>query len=422
MTSPARPTAAVIGSGVAGLTAAYLLQRRYDVHLFEADERLGGHAHTHDVELHSGQVAGLDSGFLVHNERTYPHLLRLFRELGVATQASEMSMSVHCDGCGLEYAGARGLAGLFAQRSALRRPRYLALLAQVKRFHRRARALLTSGDDAETLGEFLHRGRFTRYFAHHFVLPLVSSVWSCGFDGARGYPARYLFTFLDHHGALTVTGSPQWRTVSGGSRTYVDRTAKQLTAVNTATPVRAVTRHADGVVVRDDADDAHRVDRVVLATHADQALRLLTDATPDERRLLGAFEFLPSEAVLHSDGSVLPAAPGARASWNYRMASCASDDRRVRISYDVKRLQRIDDPGDYVVTLNAAESIDPAAVLARMTYAHPTYTRESVAAQRELPTINAGRTAFAGAWHGWGFHEDGCASGARAAGSFGAGW
>jgi predicted NAD/FAD-binding protein len=422
-----RPTVAVIGSGVAGLTAAYLLQRRNDVHLFEADDRLGGHAHTHDVAMSNGRVEGLDSAFLVHNDRTYPNLLRLFAELGVSTQDSEMSMSVRCDGCGLEYAGSKGMAGLFAQRSNAVRPRYLAMLVQVKYFHRRARALLDSPAEAGgahemTLQEFLDAGRFSDYFTNHFMLPLVAAVWSCGFDGARGYPARYLFTFLDNHGMLSVTGSPQWRTVTGGSRNYVERAAKNLSAVNTATPIRAVARQADGVQIRDESDQLHHADSVVIATHPDQALRLLADPTIDESRLLSAFEYLPSTTLLHTDSSVLPRNERARASWNYRMDSCSSDDKRVRISYDLKMLQRITDDADYAVTLNPDGDVDPATVIAEMTYAHPTYTRGSVAAQRELPILNDGRTAFAGAWQGWGFHEDGCASGVRAAESLGSGW
>jgi predicted NAD/FAD-binding protein len=423
MSSTPRQTVAVIGSGVAGLTAAHLLQRQFDVHLFEADDRLGGHAHTHDVALTNGQVAGLDSAFLVHNDRTYPNLLRLFAELGVATQDSEMSMSVRCDGCGLEYAGSKGLGGLFAQRSNVIRPRYLAMLAQVTYFHRRARAVLADPEGADqTLQEFLDAGHFTEYFTNHFMLPLVAAVWSCGFDGARGYPARYLFTFLDNHGMLSVTGSPRWRTVVGGSRNYVERAAKNLSGVNTATPIRTISRTPEGVQIRDEADQLHDADRVVIATHPDQALRLLADPTADETRLLSAFEYLPSTTLLHTDGTVLPRNPAARASWNYRMDSCRSDDTRVKISYDLKILQRITDDADYVVTLNADGAVDPSRVLAEMNYAHPTYTRASVAAQRELSSINDGRTAFAGAWQGWGFHEDGCASGVRAAESFGATW
>ena len=418
-----RPTVAVIGSGVAGLTAAYLLQRRFDVTLYESDNRLGGHAHTHDVVLSNGHVAGLDTGFLVHNHRTYPNLIRLFDELGVATQASEMSMSVSCRGCGLEYAGARGLSGLFPTFDTARRPRYLAMLAQVKRFHRLARRVLSQPEDHRTLGTFISEHHFSRYFAHHFLLPLVSCVWSCGFEGARNYPARYLFAFLDHHGMLSVTGSPQWRTVVGGSRSYVDRAAKELSGVLTSTPVRAVIREAAGVVVHDDSDQRESFDHVVLATHPDQALGLLVAPTALESRLLGSFAYLSSHTLLHTDSSVLPHANRAKASWNYTMADCDSDDRAVRVSYDLNRLQRIDDPTTtYLVTLNDLDGVDPSRILDKMDYAHPTYTPTSVAAQKELPTLNDGRVAFAGAWQGWGFHEDGCASGVRAAQSLGVDW
>src|SRR6195952_2570144 len=203
-----RTRVAVVGSGVAGLTAAYLLQRKFDVVLFEADDRLGGHAHTHDVPMSNGQVAGLDTGFLVHNRKTYPNLWRLFAELDVATQESEMSMSVRCDGCGLEYAGARGIRGLFAQPSAALRPKYLAMLVQVRKFHAEAHKVLAAPNDLRTLGEFIDQGQYSEYFANHFLLPVVACVWSCGFDGARNYPARYLFAFLEHHGMLAVTGSP----------------------------------------------------------------------------------------------------------------------------------------------------------------------------------------------------------------------
>ncbi|MET8846031.1 FAD-dependent oxidoreductase [Amycolatopsis sp. NPDC004625] len=420
-TSPER--VAVIGAGVAGLTAAYLLQRRYEVLLFEAEPRLGGHAHTHDVLSDDGATVAVDSGFIVHNERTYPHLLRLFAALQVRTRGTEMSMSVRCEGCGLEYAGAKGLAGLFAQPGNAARVPYLRMLAEVTRFHRHARRMLQATPDHEvTLGAFLASGGYTRFFVEHFVLPLVSAVWSADQATSLRYPARYLFEFLHNHGLLSVTGSPQWKTVVGGSRAYVDRAAKHLTAVHLSTPVRAVTRTAHAVEVRDDADDVHRVGKVVIATHPDQALALLADPTDDERAVLGAFRYSCNETWLHTDASLLPRSPRARASWNYLKARCRSDGSPVLVSYHMNRLMGLAEPQDYLVTLNATDRIAPTSVLARMRYEHPVYTPESVAAQRRLPRLNTGQTAFAGAYHGWGFHEDGCAAGVRAAAALGVGW
>ncbi|WP_086828802.1 NAD(P)/FAD-dependent oxidoreductase [Allokutzneria sp. NRRL B-24872] len=418
-----RDRVAVIGSGVAGLTAAYLLQRRYDVVMFERDERVGGHAHTHDVPAPDGGMVAVDSGFIVHNQRTYPNLLRLFGELGVSTQDSEMSMSVRCEGCGLEYAGAKQIGGLFAQPRNLVKPAYLRMLAEVTRFHKHARRVLAEPDAGDvTLGAFLAIGGYSSYFVDHFVLPVVSAVWSSSREVSKQYPARYLFEFLRNHGMLAVGGSPQWKTVTGGSRSYVERAVKGLTAVHVSTPIRAVHRDADGVDIRDDADELHRVDRVVIATHPDQALRLLGDATEEESAVLGAFQYSRNETWLHKDASLLPRAEGARASWNYLKPSCRSDSNEVVVSYHMNRLMRLSEPEDYVVTLNAPTRIAKESVIAKMVYEHPIYTPESVAAQAKLPGLATGRTAFAGAYHGWGFHEDGCASGVRAAEAFGAGW
>lgn len=418
---------AVIGAGVAGLTAAYLLRERYDVTLFEADDRLGGHAHTHDVPTADGRMLPVDSGFIVHNDRTYPHLLRLFGELGVATRDTEMSMSVRCEGCGLEYAGGRGAAGLFPGRTAAR-PAYLRMLGEVRRFHRQARRLLDGGaPDDLTVGEFTSAGRYSPYFVDHFMVPLVSTVWSSGSALSLRYPAAYLFRFLDHHGLLSVSGSPRWRTVEGGSRAYVERIAKNLPSVRAATPVRAVERDAAGVTVRDEADGAHRTDRVVIAVHSDQALRLLADPTREERAVLGAIPYESNATLLHTDGSVLPVSRGARACWNYLRTGCRASGSveqmtAVLVSYDMNRLQGHAAPSDHVVSLNSADRVRPEAVLARMTYEHPVYTPESVAARDRLPELTTGRTAYAGAYHGWGFHEDGCASGVRAAAAFGVRW
>ena len=417
---------AVIGAGVSGLTAAYLLRHRYDVTLFEAQPRLGGHAHTQDVVAPDGSSVAIDTGFIVHNRRTYPNLLRLFAELGVATQETEMSMSVSCRGCGLEYAGGRGLAGLVPTAGVLGRPRYLRMLAEVNRFHRQAHRMLDepAGDGpagGQTLGEFLAAGGYSAYFVSHFALPLVAAVWSAGERTSMRYPARYLFEFLRNHGMLSVTGSPRWRTVVGGSRTYVERVAATLGAVRAGAPVRAVRRHETGVEVVDEAGRTHHASRVVIATHADGALDLLADATVAEKQVLGAFTYSRNETWLHTDSSVLPSSPRAVSSWNYLKPSC-DPAGPVLVSYYLNRLMRLAEPRDYVVSLNAAELVDDTSVLSTMVYEHPVYTPESVAAQGRLPDLTTGRTAFAGAYHGWGFHEDGCASGVRAATALGAGW
>jgi predicted NAD/FAD-binding protein len=418
-----RPQAAVVGAGVAGLTAAYVLQQAYDVTLYEADDRLGGHAHTHDIAAADGRMLALDTGFLVHNERTYPNLVRLFAELGVATRDTEMSLSVRCEGCGLEYAGSRGPLGLFPTAGSLVRPAYLGMLAAVPSFYRDARRLLGSLDrDAPTLGDFLRAGGYRPYFVGHFVVPLVAAVWSCSPGDALNYPARYLFEFLANHGMLSVTGAPSWRTVIGGSRSYVDQIAKQLTSVQVGVPVRAISRAPGGVDIHDGDGGTRRFSRAVVATHPDQALRLLDSPTSAEREVLGAFRYTSSEVVLHTDAGLLPRAPAARASWNYLLRGCADGAANVHVSYHLNRLQGLDEATDYLVTLNAAGRVRPGFVVEKMTYAHPLYTPESVVAQRRLPGLNTPALAFAGAYHGWGFHEDGCRSGIEAASALGVGW
>ena len=419
----ARPRAAVVGAGVAGLTAAYLLQRAYDVTLYEADDRLGGHAHTHDIATGDGRLVTLDTGFIVHNARAYPRLLRLFGELGVATRDAEMSMSVRCEGCGLEYAGARGARGLFAASGSRARPEYLAMLAAIPVFYASARRLLGApGQDALTFGEFLVRGRYRPYFVRHFAVPLVSAVWSCPPADALGYPARYLFEFLGHHGMLSVARSAGWRTVVGGSRAYVERIAKQLTSVRTGVPVRAIRRVPGGVDIHAGEGRAERFSCVVVSTHPDQALRLLDQPTRAEQEVLGAFRYTSSQVLLHTDARLLPSAPGARASWNYLLPGCRGTAGQVTVSYHLNRLMGLAEEADYLVTLNDAGRVRADRVLARMTYGHPVYTAESVAAQHRLASLNTPVIAYAGAYHGWGFHEDGCRSGAQAARSLGVAW
>ncbi len=416
---------AVIGGGISGLTAGYVLSHTDDVTLFEAGNRLGGHADTHLVVPAAGPSMPVDTGFIVCNERTYPLLTRLFGELGVTTRPAEMSMSVQCAGCGLQYAGQRGLAGLAAGLSQ-GRGRYLRMLAEVPRFHRAARRLLATPRAGDlTFGEFLDQGGYSAYFQAHFALPLVAAVWSCPPGTALSYPAEYLFRFLANHGMLSISGSPPWRTVVGGSRSYVERVAKRLQTVRVSAPVRAVHRHPGGVEVHDASGEALTFDAVVIATHPDQALRLLARPTQAEQDVLGAFRYIPNPALLHTDARLLPSRRGARASWNYELSHCRPGQVSLeapRISYHMNRLQSLSAAEDYIVTLGGEGVVDPDLVIDRMDYSHPAYTPASVAAQRRLPELNTGVTAFAGAYHGWGFHEDGCRSGAEAARALGGTW
>jgi predicted NAD/FAD-binding protein/DUF1365 family protein len=330
-------------------------------------------------------------------------------------------MSVRDEGTGLEYAGALGWRGLFPTWRALSSPGYLRMLAEIPRFHRRARALLAHQvDDDESLGEFLVRGGFSAFFTRHFMEPLVAAVWSCDPAVAQDYPARYLFEFLNHHGMLTITGSPPWRTVVGGSRSYVERIAAGLDRVRTETKVTAVAEKRAGVEVTDGNGLTTTYDAVVIATHPDQALAMLTHPTRAQQAVLSAIPYSENVALLHTDQRLLPHARAARASWNFLRPG---DDRgRVTVTYDLTRLQRLETSTRYLVTLGGEDLVDPDTVITRREYSHPLYTPSSVAAQRHLPEANTDRIAFAGAYHGWGFHEDGARSGVAAAEHLGLRW
>ena len=424
----ARPSAAVIGGGVSGLTAAYLLAKTHHVTLFEADERIGGHAHTHDVPLTDGSTAAVDSGFIVLNDRTYPMLRRMFAELGVETRPTEMSMSITCDECGLNYVGGRGAGGIFAQRRRAFDPTFWRMLLSIRRFQKVAVRLLEEQPDSDlTYGDFLDQHGFSRHFVTHYALPIVSCVWSMGHREALDYPAAYLFAFLHHHGFLVLGDAPTWHTVVGGSRSYVGAITDRLDVVHRRTRVTAVSRKPDSVEI--DAvptaggpGEHHSFDKVVVATHADEALRLLTDAGEEEIALLGAFGYSTNVAHLHRDESVLPQRRTGRASWNYRLEGCAATTDHSKVSYWMNRLQGHPETDPLVVTLNPDDAEAPRDTIATMTYLHPTYTAASVAAQKDLPSLNTDRLAFAGAYQGWGFHEDGCRSGVAAAEALGATW
>lgn len=422
---------AVVGSGVSGLTAAYLLARRFEVTLYESQDRLGGHAHTHSVTADDGQELALDTGFLVHNTRTYPHLRRLFRELGVAAQPTEMSMSIREETSGLEYAGGRGMKGVLAQRRRAVSPSFVRMLTEVKRFHRRAHAHLAAGsDDSMTFGDFLTQHGFSSDFRRLYAVPVVACVWSSGTQTALDYPATYLFTFLQNHGMLEVKNSPQWLTVVGGSRTYVEAVAAGIQAVHRGRAVTSIARTDSGVSISDQHGQVDDFAAVVLATHADEALALLADPTPTEKDVLGAFRYSLNETVLHTDDRFLPRAEQARASWNYlipadgraRVTSDTGADQPPIVTYWLNRLQNLPTEQKFLVTLGARERIDPAAVIEVMQYTHPIYDPPALAAQKRLPELTSATTTYAGAYHGWGFHEDGARSGVGAAAAFGVSW
>ncbi|MFD8755169.1 NAD(P)/FAD-dependent oxidoreductase [Kitasatospora sp. NPDC059577] len=417
--TPERRRIAVVGAGVAGLTAAWELRRAgAAVELFEADGRLGGHAHTQRVPAPDGRRLALDTASLIHDERTSPHLARLLSDLGVPTRDADMSISVHCQGCGLAYAGADGPAGLLARPDPPLRHRYLRLLADIPRFRARARRLLaTPGASDPTLRDFLLDECFSGYFLHHYLIPLAAAAPPRAPEPAGDHPARHLFALLDHHGLLTETGPPAWRTVTGGSAAYVRRIADRLTTVHRNTPVRAVHRHLDGVTLTTGDGRRAEADAVVIATHADQALELLADPTRAEREVLAAFRHTSTPTVLHRDASVLPRDHWARSAWNYRMPHCTAPAGTARISHHLNRLLRLDTAEDYLVTRNESphDPVPEDLVISRTVHEHPVHTAESVAAQRLLPRLTTGRTAFAGAHHGWGSHEDGCRSGLAAA-------
>lgn len=412
---------AVIGSGVSGLVAAHVLSRSSTVTLYEADDRSGGHAHTHDVVLADGTLVPVDSGFIVHNDRTYPTLRRLFAELGVATQPTDMSMSVFSPTDHWQYAGGQGLRGIFADARTSSRPAFLRMLWEVRRFHQQARAFLGGPDPELPVREWLADRSFSDTFHRYFMTPLVAAVWSCDDDDALDYPARSLFTFLEHHGMLSVGGSPAWRTVVGGSRAYVDKVVSGVADVRLATPVVDVRRlAAGGVRISDATGVADDFDAVVVATHPQQALAVLADPTDTQVRVLGGIGYSVNQAVLHRDPSVLPTSSAARASWNYRL----DGDAGVLVTYDLTRLMRLPSPAGerILVTLNGSDRIDKATVIAEMTYEHPLFDSGAVAAQHELAACGDDTIAFAGAYHGWGFHEDGALSGLRAAQRIGGVW
>lgn len=412
---------AVVGSGISGLGSAWLLSRRHEVTLYEADARLGGHTHTHDIRLDDRNYA-IDTGFIVHNPAHYPLLTRLFDELKVPSQPTTMSFSVHDAASGLEY-NATTLDTLFCQRRNLVSPRFWGMVGDLRRFYRIAPVLLDEDGDGPTLGEYLDRHRFGAAFRDQHLVPMASALWSSPPAQILAFPAKYLVRFMANHHMLQVSGRPEWRVVQGGSKRYIEAMEARWDGrvhVRLSTPVRAIVRDAEGVDVHGDGDTL-RYDHVVLACHADQALSLLADADNVERDVLGAIRYQANDTVLHTDSRMLPRNRRAWAAWNAHLPVDAGE--ACTVSYCMNLLQRIDAPRTFVVTLNRSEAIDPDQVLARMRYHHPVYSHASVAAQaRRAEVQGRHRTWFAGAYWGWGFHEDGLRSAVDVADGLGVPW
>ena len=413
---------AIVGSGISGLAAAHALRSHAQVSLFEAGSWFGGHTHTVDVTLPTPQgpvTHGVDTGFLVFNERTYPRLIALFAELGVATVKSDMSFSVQVAKAfgdrPLEWSGS-SLNTVFAQRANLGRPRFLRMLRDLLRFNRLATRTAQAGQEGgmlQPLGEFLREQRFSDEFRDWYLLPMIGCIWSCPTDQMLRFPVATLIRFCHNHGLLQVTDRPQWWTVAGGARNYVARILEQVPDKRLNTPVQRVSRDGAGVVVVTDGG-TERFDQVVLATHPDQALALLADPSVQERQVLGAIRYQRNHAVLHTDTSVLPQNRSAWAAWNYERAAAAGNpqDAQVCLHYWLNRLQPLPWRQPVMVSLNPAREIARTCIMGEYDYEHPVFDLAAIRAQRDVPLLQGQRrTWFCGAWMGYGFHEDGLKAG-----------
>jgi predicted NAD/FAD-binding protein len=406
---------AIVGTGIAGLGAAQRLWRAHDLTLFEAGDHVGGHTHTHQLEI-GGAPLAVDSGFIVFNERNYPRLCRLFRELDVAWQASDMSFSVRVEPSGLEWAG-ENLDTLYAQRKNLLRVGFQRMVYDIWRFGREAEGLLTGRHGDPALGEWLERRNYSREFVEHYLVPMGSAIWSAPPGELRQIPARFLVQFFENHGMLSLRRRPQWLCVRGGSQRYVEALIRPFVQrIRLRTPVRRVRRLERDVELDLGPRGLERFDQVVLATHSDQALRLLADPSAEELAVLGAIPYQENEALLHTDARLLPRRRKCWSSWNYHVLPAAQAGAAAAVSYWMNRLQSLATPEPLLVTLNHGLAVDPARVLRRMRYHHPLFTRQALRARERKPSIDGQRrTWFCGAYWGWGFHEDGLASGQEVA-------
>lgn len=397
---------AIVGGGIAGLSAAWLLKDRYAVTLFEKNAYIGGHSNTLTVDTAQGPVA-IDTGFVVYNERNYPLLTALFATLGVRTQATDMSFAASIDDGRLEYAGS-GLKALFAQRSNLLRPAHWRMLKEILRFNHAAKHTIKSGDARDlSLGEYLARGGYGPELANHYLLPMAAAIWSCPTPTMREFPATSFLHFFENHGLLDLKNRPQWRTVVGGSRSYVQRMLEDIDAVQRSCGARAIRRDARGVHIHTEDGQARHFDEVVLACHADEALGLVQDATPDERALLGSFAYQENRTLLHSDAALMPRREAVWSSWNYLARSRDKQTQAVSVSYWMNRLHRLEVVRQFFVSLNPLREPRAETLIAEMSYHHPVFNQAAIAAQARLHEIQGVRgTWFCGSYAGYGFHED----------------
>ncbi|MEP7363425.1 MAG: FAD-dependent oxidoreductase [Acidobacteriota bacterium] len=409
---------AVVGAGIAGMSAAYYLSRKYEVHLFEREPRLGGHTHTHQIKTSAGPKP-IDTGFIVHNERTYPNLVRLLAELEVETEWSDMSFSVFSPRTGYEWSS-RGLTGFFASAANFVSPQHYGLAADLLRFNRSARALLDSPDNP-TLAKYVHDQQFGAYFQNRYLFPMVAAVWSTSPVRVGEFPAKTLVRFFDNHGFLSITDQPRWKVIKGGSSQYIPKlTAPYANRIHLNSSIEWISRTAESVhITWRGGEDSF--DQVVFACHGDQVLPLLADSTPLEREVLSHFRTSCNDTILHTDERHLPRRSAARASWNCDIDGAGeSSAAGVAVTYHMNRLQHIDTYEQYCVTLNAAGRIDTGKVLRNMVYRHPLYTKDAVVAQSRWEEISGrNRTHYCGAYWFYGFHEDGLNSALRVARSLG---
>jgi predicted NAD/FAD-binding protein len=398
---------AIVGSGISGLVAAHRLHGRHEIVVYEAEDRIGGHTHTVDVEM-DGVRHAIDTGFIVYNERTYPNFTRLLGELGVETETSDMSFGLSCERTGLEW-GSGGLRGVFAQPANLLRPSFHRMLRDVLRFNRQSRTLLSLGEEKVSLGDYLCGAGYSSEFVEHYVVPMGAAIWSADPAAFLRMPAATFVRFFENHGLLEASPSLAWRVVRGGSARYVEKlVAPFREQIRVACPVNAVRRRRDGVDVFA-ADGVGRFDHLVLALHSDQALQILSDPSELERQLLTRMRYQRNEVVLHTDSSLMPRSHNAWASWNYRVPRETGE--RVLVTYDMNRLQGLDSRHRFLVTLNPGDRIDSDRVLRRFVYDHPVFDSDAIAAQKLHSELSGRRrTHYCGAWWGYGFHEDGVKS------------